>query len=66
MSRVGDGELFARLIYLGVTQLRRHESEVWLMPLGDLLDQVEIHRQFTGISRPKREAFIDEIMPVGV
>ena len=36
------------------------------MPLGDLLDQVEIHRQFTGISRPKREVFIDEIMPVGV
>jgi len=36
------------------------------MPLGDLLDQVEIHRQFTGISRPKREVFIDEIMPAGV
>lgn len=31
--------MFARLIYYGVTQLRRSEQEVWLMPIGHLLDQ---------------------------
>ena len=58
--------MFARLIYYGVTQLHRPEQEVWLMPLGHLLDQWEIHKQFTGLSKPKREYFIDDVIPDSV
>jgi len=58
--------LFARLLYYGVTQLHRLEIDVWLMPIGDLLDQWEIHKQFTGMAKPKREYFIDEIIPAGI
>ena len=36
------------------------------MPIGDLLDQWEIYKQFNGISKPKREHFIDEIIPEGI
>jgi hypothetical protein len=58
--------LFARLIYYGVTQLLREEMEVWLMPLGELLDQWEIHKQFNGMTKPKREFFIDDLIPLGI
>jgi hypothetical protein len=58
--------LFARLIYYGVTQLHRKEIEVWLMPIGELLDQWEIHKQFNGLAKPKRELFIDDIIPSGI
>jgi hypothetical protein len=58
--------LFARLIYYGVSQLHRPEVEVWLMPIGELLDQWEIHKQFTGLAKPKREIFIDDIIPAGI
>jgi len=58
--------LFARLIYYGVSQLHREEVEVWLMPIGELLDQWEIHKQFIGMAKPKREVFIDDIIPVGI
>lgn len=33
------------------------------MPVGDLLDQWEIHKQFLGLAKPKRELFIDDIIP---
>jgi hypothetical protein len=58
--------MFARLIYYGVTQLQRMEQDVWLMPIGELLDQWEIHKQFTGIAKPKLEFFIDDIIPMGI
>ncbi|MFY9286284.1 MAG: hypothetical protein WAO64_06720 [Tissierellaceae bacterium] len=58
--------MFARLIYYGVSQLHREEVEVWLMPIGELLDQWEIHKQFIGMAKPKREVFIDDIIPVGI
>jgi hypothetical protein len=32
------------------------------MPIGELLDQWEIHKQFTGMAKPKREVSIDEII----
>lgn len=32
------------------------------MPLGDLLDQWEIYKQFHGLAKPKREYGIDEII----
>jgi hypothetical protein len=58
--------LFARLIFYGVTLLHRREYEVWLMPIGHLLDQWEVYKQFNGMARPKRERFIDEIIPAGI
>lgn len=63
---MSDDESFARLIYYGVTQLHRSEREVWLMPLGHLLDQWEIHKQFNGLAKPYRELFIDDVMPYGI
>jgi len=36
------------------------------MPLGHLLDQWEIYKQFEGMSKPAREVSIDEIVPFGV
>src|SRR5690625_1547359 len=36
------------------------------MPIGELLDQWEIHKQFTGIAKPKIVVFIDYIIPVGI
>jgi hypothetical protein len=58
--------LFARLIFYGVTLLRRTEAEVWLMPIGHLLDQWEIYKQFNGLAKVKREYYIDEIIPNGI
>lgn len=46
--------------------LGRTEKEVWLMPLGHLLDQWEVYKQFNGISKPRREHFIDEVIPFGI
>jgi len=45
-----------------VTLLGRQEREVWLMPLGALLDQWEIYKQFHGIVKPAMEHYIDDIM----
>lgn len=39
---------------------------VWLMPFGLLLDLWECHKQYHGISKPKREVFIDDIIPYGI
>ena len=47
-----DDETFTRLIYFGTTQLGFPMDEVWLMPLGLLLDLVDCHKQFLGISKP--------------
>jgi hypothetical protein len=44
-------------------QLNRREEEVWLMPIGYLMDFFECHKQFIGIAKPKRIAFIDEVIP---
>jgi hypothetical protein len=58
--------LFARLIFYGTTLLGRAEHEVWLMPIGHLLDQWEVYKQFNGLAKPKREYYIDEIIPNGI
>jgi hypothetical protein len=58
--------LFARLIFYGTTLLGRSETEVWLMPLGHLLDQWEIYKQFNGLAKPKTIHFIDEVIPQGI
>jgi hypothetical protein len=49
-----------------VSLLQRTEQEVWLMPIGHLLDQWEIYKQFNGLAKPKREYAIDEIIPQGI
>lgn len=35
------------------------------MPIGDLLDQWEIHKQFLGLSKTKRQYFIEDVIPAG-
>jgi hypothetical protein len=59
---MNDGELFTRLLYFGTVQLHKTEREFWLTKMGKFLDLWECHKQFLGISKPKREVFIDEIM----
>ncbi|MBQ8836282.1 MAG: hypothetical protein IJ002_02080 [Clostridia bacterium] len=66
MGRVSDDESFTRLLYYGVCQLHLTSDEVWLMPFGLLLDLIECHKQFNGIAKPKREVYIDEIIPTGI
>ncbi len=65
-GRVNDEETFARLIFYGVSLLNRSEQEVWLMPMGHLLDQWEIYKQFNKMAEPKCEHFIDDIIPYGL
>jgi len=36
------------------------------MPFGSLLDQWEVYKQFIGMAKPRREYFIDEIIPAGI
>nr|DAH29095.1 MAG TPA: hypothetical protein [Caudoviricetes sp.] len=49
-----------------MAQLHLSSEEVWLMPFGFLMDLWECHKQFMGISKPKREADIDEVVPMGI
>jgi len=63
---VSDEETFARLLFYGVTLLGRAEREVWLMPLGALLDQWEIYKQFHGLAKAKVEYFIENVIPNGI
>lgn len=63
VGRASDEALFARLIVYGVTLLGRPEREVWLMPLGALLDQREVYRQINGFSKSKEEYHVDDIIP---
>ena len=49
-----------------MTLLGRSEREVWLMPIGKLLDQWEIYKQWNGLTKAKREVFIDEVIPRGI
>jgi hypothetical protein len=54
---VSDEELFTRLLYYGTVQLNRSEEEVWLMPIGYLLDLWECHKQFFRAGETK--AYVD-------
>ena len=60
---MSDEETFTRLLFYGVTLLGRSEREVWLMPLGALLDQWEVYRQYQGIASAKTEHSIEEVVP---
>lgn len=61
-----DEELFTRLLYYGLAHLNLTQDEVWLMPFGLLLDLFECHKQWNGQAKPKREVFIDDIIPDGI
>jgi len=65
-SSPSDGELFTRLLYYGIAHLHLTQDEVWLMPFGLLLDLWECHKQFNGISKPKHELSIDDVIPTGI
>lgn len=41
-------------------------DEVWLTPFGLLLDLWECHKQYNGQAKPKREYYIDDIIPAGI
>jgi hypothetical protein len=36
------------------------------MPIGHLLDQWEVYKQFNGLAKAVREYYIDEIIPNGI
>ena len=38
-------------------------DEVWLIPFGLLLNPWECHKQYHGMAKPKREMYIDDIIP---
>jgi hypothetical protein len=61
---MSDEELFIRLYYYGTVQMSMSEERFFTLPLGLFLDLWECHKQFNGISKPKREVFIDDIIPV--
>ena len=63
---MSDDETFTRLLFYGETLLGRSEREVWLMPLGALLDQWEVYKQFHGIAKQKQAWYIDHVVPSGV
>lgn len=42
------------------------QDEVWITAFGLLLDLWECHRQYNGLAQPKREHFIDNIIPDGI
>jgi len=58
--------LFTRLLYYGIAHLHLSQEEVWLMPFGLLLDLWECHKQYHGISKPRRELSIDDVIPFGI
>ncbi|RGG87024.1 hypothetical protein DWW75_04255 [Ruminococcus sp. AF17-11] len=66
MGRVSDEEFFTRLIYYGLAHLNLSQEEVWLMPFGLLLDLWECHKQYNGITNPKRNLTIDDVIPYGI
>lgn len=53
-------------MFYGVSLLNRSEQEVWLMPIGHLLDQWECYKQWNGLAKAKREYYIDEVIPMGI
>lgn len=63
---MSDEELFTRLLYYALAHLNLTQTEFWLMPFGLLLDLWECDRQYNGLAKPKREQFIDEIIPFGI
>jgi len=49
-----------------VTLLGRPEREVWLMPLGALLDQWEIYKMVHGMVKSEMRESLDQLIPQGL
>ncbi|EEU15811.1 TPA: hypothetical protein L0X63_002192 [Enterococcus faecalis] len=47
-------------------QMGMTPDDFWFCPLGLFLDLWECHKQFAGISKPKVEMFIDDVIPSGI
>ncbi|GHU48763.1 hypothetical protein FACS1894127_0120 [Clostridia bacterium] len=58
--------MFTRLLYYGTVQMHMSADEFWLTPLGLFMDLWECHKQFNGLSKPKIERYIDDIIPDGI
>jgi len=52
-------------MYYGTVQMGMSMEEFWLMPIGLFLDLWEVHKQYHGIAKPKREWTIDDVIPCG-
>ena len=63
---MSDEVIFTRLLYYGTVQLGMSADDFWLCPLGLFLDLWETHKQYVGISKPKIEHFIDDLIPDGI
>jgi hypothetical protein len=46
-----------------IEENERSLREVWLLPIGYLMDLWECHKQFIGISKPRKEYTIDDVVP---
>ncbi|MDR1364086.1 MAG: hypothetical protein LBJ32_00395 [Oscillospiraceae bacterium] len=46
-----------------MVHLHLSEDELFLMPIGKMLDLIECHKQYLGISKPRKEIFIDDVIP---
>ncbi|WP_460056441.1 hypothetical protein [Pseudolactococcus yaeyamensis] len=46
--------------------MRMSSDDFWTCPLGLFLDLWECHKQYVGISEPKIELFIDDVIPNGI
>ena len=60
------GDYQSRVTGYATARQNRSEEETWLTLIGLLLDLWECHRQYLGMAKPKREMFIDEIVPDGI
>jgi len=36
------------------------------MPMGYLMDLWECHKQYNGIANPRKDVFIDDVIPIGI
>ena len=61
-----DEEIFTRLLYYATVHLNRSEAVFWLTAIGEMLDLWECHKQHMGWAQPKRELFIDDVVPDGI
>jgi hypothetical protein len=41
-------------------------DDFWLMPIGQFLDLWTCHKQWLGMEKPRRQATIDDVIPVGI
>ncbi|GHU76914.1 hypothetical protein FACS1894188_10180 [Clostridia bacterium] len=63
-SKSSEDEMFYQIIYCGTVHMNRTEGEILSMPVGYLLDLLEMHRRYLGDSGDEDNQtvkYIDEI-----